>query len=184
MTGLATKGPGRFGLNNTAYTFNGINNFLTILSPKNLPVNNSTYSISVWFRAMVWNKEMAIMGYGPSNVSRACNYVKTMTTRGLMHYHWNLDNLFTSSSFLGQWIHLVITYDGLNERYYINGQQISSWSRSSNSLIINPNILSIGARVVSAQNNNISEYFNGSIDEVRIYNRVLNSNEVFVLFNL
>jgi hypothetical protein len=185
LTGIATKSTGRYGINNTAFAFNGTTNYLTLLAPKNIPVNNAAYSISVWFRATVWNREMTIMGYGPSSTSAASNYVKTLTTRGMMHYHWNLDNLFSNSSYTNQWTHLVITYDGAGtERYYVNGQLVYTWPHTSSPLFINPTVLSIGARVVNASINDAREYFSGSIDELRIYNRALSAAEVSALNTL
>jgi hypothetical protein len=184
LSGSATKAVGRTGVFNSAYTFNGSFNFLSVLSPRNIPTNNGPYSVSVWFRTGIWNQEMTIMGYGPSNTPLACNYVKTLINRGMVHYHWNFDFQFTNNSYSGIWTHLVITYDGGTERYYINGSLISSWPHATRPLIINPSILSLGARVINASNNDVREYFNGSIDEVRIYNRTLNSAEIVSLYNL
>ena len=184
LNGTATKAQGRFGLTNSAYAFNGSSNFLTMLLPKNLPANNSAYSISVWFKADVWNREMTIMGYGPSGPSAASNYVKTLPSGGLLHYHWNLDYTITRSIFTNAWTHLVITYDGATERYYINGQVASAWPHGASPLFMNPSVLSIGARVVSAANNDVKEYFSGSVDELRIYNRALSANEATILHSL
>lgn len=184
LSGNATKTAGRFGSANSAYFFNGSSNFLTTLLPKNIPTNNAAYSISVWFNASIWNREMAIMGYGPSSNSAASNYLKTMPTGGLLHYHWNLDFLVTKSVFTNSWIHLVITYDGGTERYYLNGQSFGSWSHPASPLFVNPSVLSIGARVVNAASNDVKEYFNGSVDELRIYNRALSASEALALYNL
>ncbi|MEN9959430.1 MAG: hypothetical protein RLZZ474_1674 [Bacteroidota bacterium] len=182
LTGPATKTAGRFGIANTAYLFNGSNNYLTLLLPKNLPTNNAPYSISVWFKANVWNREMAIMGYGPSSASAASNYVKTMPNAGLLHYHWNLDFTITRTIFTNSWRHLVITYDGGTERYYINGQLVANWAHGASPLFVNPSVLSVGARVVNASSNDIKEYFNGSVDELRIYNRTLSASEAYSLY--
>lgn len=184
LSGSATKANGRTGVVNSAYAFNGSNNFLSVLSPRNIPTNNGSYSISVWFLSGTWNREMTIMGYGPSNVPLGCNYVKTITNRGMVHYHWDFDNQFTNNSYLGLWTHLVITYDGGVERYYINGAFINSWSHPTRPLSINPTILSLGARIINASTNEAREYFNGSIDELRIYNRVLSAAEISSLYNL
>jgi hypothetical protein len=184
LNGIATKTTGRFGVSNSAFAFNGSSNFLTMLLPKNLPANNSAYSISVWFRADVWNREMTIMGYGPSGPAAASNYVKTLPAGGLMHYHWNLDFTITRSIFTGRWTHLVITYDGASERFYINGQLVNIWNHPASPLFLNPSVLSIGARVVNAASNDVKEHFSGSVDELRIYNRALSANEASVLFSL
>lgn len=184
LNGTATKAIGRYGVANSAYAFNGSNNYLTMLLPKNLPSNNSAYSISVWFKAEVWNREMTIMGYGPSGPSAASNYVKTMPNAGLLHYHWNLDFTITRSVFTNRWTHLVVTYDGGIERYYINGQLVANWNHAASRLFMNPNVLSIGARVVNAAGGDVKEHFNGSVDELRIYNRAISASEANQLFAL
>ena len=184
LTGNAVKTVGRSNVRNSAYAFNGSNNYLTLSSPRNLPSNNSVYSIAVWFKANVWNREMAIFGYGPSGTAAASNYMKTMPSAGLLHYHWNLDFTFTRNLYTNAWTHVVITYDGATERYYVNGQLINSWPHPTSPLFVNPTILSIGARVVNLAANDVKEYFNGSIDELRIYNRVISQSEVSTLYNL
>lgn len=184
LSGSATKATGRFGVENAAYAFNGAGNFLTMLLPKNLPANNGVYSISVWFKANAWDREMAIMGYGPSSASAASNYVKVVPSGGLLHYHWNLDFSLTKSVFTGAWTHLVITYDGGTERYWINGKVASAWGHPLSPLFVNPSVLSVGARVVNAASNDVKEYFNGSIDELRIYNRTLSDAEATALYTL
>ncbi len=184
LTGNAVKTTGRRNVRNSAYAFNGSNSYLTLSSPRNLPSNNSAYSISVWFKANVWNREMAIFGYGPSGTAAASNYMKTMPSAGLLHYHWNLDFPITRNIYTNAWTHVVITYDGVTERYYVNGQLINTWPRPSSPLFINPTILSLGARVVNLAANDVKEYFNGSIDELRIYNRVISPSEVLTLNSL
>jgi hypothetical protein len=47
---------------------------------------------------------------------------------------------------------------------------------------VNPSVLSVGARVVNASSNDIKEYFNGAVDELRIYNRSLSASEAYSLY--
>jgi len=72
---------------------------------------------------------------------------------------------------LNQWTHLVGTYDGKYQRLYVNGSQVAQ--QAQNSLIQqSTGVLRIGG------NSLWSEFFNGYIDEVRIYNRALTPAEV------
>jgi len=76
------------------------------------------------------------------------------------------------------WYHMVGVYDGSNLKLYINSQMdgtplaYSSGIYSSNSRVI------IGARYRDYADN-----FNGTIDEVRIYNRSLSVQEISDLYN-
>ncbi|MGR9108895.1 MAG: LamG-like jellyroll fold domain-containing protein, partial [Gammaproteobacteria bacterium] len=72
---------------------------------------------------------------------------------------------------LNQWTHLVGTFDGLYQRLYINGVEVAT--RSENGPIItSTGNLRIGGNSIWG------EYFDGYIDEVRIYNRALSATEV------
>jgi len=72
---------------------------------------------------------------------------------------------------LNQWSHLVATYDGQYQRLYVNGIEVAK--QTQNGLIQQSSgVLRIGGNSVWG------EYFQGYIDEVRIYNRALTSTEV------
>ena len=69
------------------------------------------------------------------------------------------------------WTHVAMTYDRTNLRLYVNGEQVSTRAVSG-SLASPRERLSIGGDVPHG------EYFNGRIDEVRIYDRALSSAEI------
>jgi regulation of enolase protein 1 (concanavalin A-like superfamily) len=76
-----------------------------------------------------------------------------------------------------EWCHLAITYDGSNIIRYANGAEIS---RETVTGTITPtsNALYIG-RCLS-----MSRFFNGTIDEAKIYNRALSANEIWTEYAL
>jgi chitodextrinase len=69
------------------------------------------------------------------------------------------------------WSHLAGTYDGTTLRLYVNGVQVASRAQTG-SIATTTNPLQIGGDSFFGQ------YFQGTIDEVRIYNRVLTSTEI------
>ncbi|EGW23146.1 LamG domain protein jellyroll fold domain protein [Methylobacter tundripaludum SV96] len=71
---------------------------------------------------------------------------------------------------VNQWTHLVSTYDGQYQRLYVNGTEVAK--SAQNGLIQQGGVLRIGGNSVWG------EYFQGYIDEVRIYNRALTATEV------
>ena len=88
----------------------------------------------------------------------------------------NLNNL------LGEWIHVAVTDGGGdNVTIYVNGQSESITKTVNNASYDTPNSTSIGAGRKST--NVIGDYFNGTIDDVRIYSDVLTSTEVGYLYN-
>ena len=69
----------------------------------------------------------------------------------------------------GAWHHVVQTYDGSNNRLYVDGNLIAS---GTGALTNNSNNLLIGSW------NGSSEFFNGKVDEVKIYNGALTATQV------
>jgi hypothetical protein len=77
---------------------------------------------------------------------------------------------------LNQWSHLVITYDRSNVRFYINGN-LDNTAPLSVSLGKTISPVTIGCDIAGSL-----EWFQGSIDDVRIYNRALSSEQVFAQY--
>jgi Concanavalin A-like lectin/glucanases superfamily len=69
------------------------------------------------------------------------------------------------------WWHLAATYDGQTQRVYVNGDMVSERAQTG-SIQTSANAMHIGGNSIWG------EYFQGTIDEVRIYNRALSSTEV------
>ena len=69
------------------------------------------------------------------------------------------------------WAHLALTYDGANLRLYVNGTQVASQARTGN-IATSTNPLQIGGDSIYGQ------YFQGTIDEVRVYNVALTATQI------
>jgi hypothetical protein len=74
-----------------------------------------------------------------------------------------------------QWYTIAYTYDGTTAKFYVNGALASSVQNTGN-VTFTPNSfdLTIGQTGFS----NYPYYFNGVIDEIRIYNRAITNQEV------
>lgn len=72
----------------------------------------------------------------------------------------------------GEWYYLVATYQGTTGKFYINGNYIGSFTFTRTT---DTNPFRIGR-------SNSGEYFNGLVDEVRVYNRALTSEEISDLY--
>ena len=85
-----------------------------------------------------------------------------MTTDG------NTDQFFESSTAItaGTWSHVALTFDGTTVRAYINGVA-SGTNAVSGTMFASTADIEIGAR-------NNAHFFNGNIDEVRIWTRSIN----------
>jgi hypothetical protein len=73
---------------------------------------------------------------------------------------------------LGTWSHVAVTYDGANQRLYVNGVQVASRAQTG-SMALGNGPLRIGGNGSWA-----TEFFQGLIDDVRVYNRALTATEI------
>ncbi|MBI4034178.1 MAG: prepilin-type N-terminal cleavage/methylation domain-containing protein [Candidatus Brennerbacteria bacterium] len=78
----------------------------------------------------------------------------------------------------GQWYHIVATNDNSNAKVYINGVLEGTDSSPATDVTTDGEAIGIGAR-----GENVANYFDGHIDEVRIYNRALSATEISNLYN-
>ena len=72
---------------------------------------------------------------------------------------------------LGQWSHLAIVYAGSQARFYVNGNLVSSPSMSA-SISARDSLLYLGADTTPSQ------FFKGTLDDVRVYDRAQSQTEV------
>ena len=96
----------------------------------------------------------------------ATRYQLTLGNNGLASY---LDS--GHNPIAGQWQHLAATYDGTTARFYIDGVEVAS--RTVSGGVGTSNIWRIGAYGSAA-----GGFFDGLIDNVRIYSRALSDAEV------
>jgi len=76
------------------------------------------------------------------------------------------------------WIHLLGTYDGQYVRLYVNGVLAGTGSQAISGAIVS------NTSEFRLSYDTYGNYFNGQIDEVRIYNRALSESEVSDLYRL
>ncbi len=72
---------------------------------------------------------------------------------------------------MNTWTHVAFTYDGATMRVFINGTQVASRAQTG-TIQSSSSPLWIGA------NQPYGEFFNGLIDEARVYNRALTQAEI------
>ena len=74
----------------------------------------------------------------------------------------------------GSWQHVAVTYDGTSLRAYLNGAQLGNARRRR--IAAHKRLrCRLGAYIFNGAN---VDYFAGTIDEVRVYNRALSAAEI------
>lgn len=78
-----------------------------------------------------------------------------------------------------KWYHYTMTYNGTNIKFFWNGV-LQATTAATGTITTNAEILSIGAKNTAGV---VSNYFDGSVGEVQVYNRGLTDGEVLYNFN-
>jgi hypothetical protein len=161
------------GKNSGALTFNGSSTRVQIAASTSLnPTNGLTLEAWVYptaaqnrWRAVI-QKEVDAWFLHASNDSGALRPAAGGTYGGAGAFI-----AAPSAIAVNTWTHLAQTYDGTTIRLYVNGVLVSSAARTG-ALETNSSPLSIGGT------NAYGEYFQGRIDDVRVYNRALLVSEL------
>ncbi|MBX2985484.1 MAG: DNRLRE domain-containing protein [Bacteroidia bacterium] len=179
----ATLVADRFGNPNSAYSFNGIDNLIEIANSI-LPNTPTSYSISVWINPFT-STDGSIIG---DRSSSSWDYKYFMNTNPLrLSTSSNINTCVNSTFFdsqtvnLNTWQHLTVTLNTSDNtiKSYINGSLVDSHNG-----FCWPNQMT--ATTIGASPNpagQIDYYYNGIIDDIRIYKRVLTQSEIEALFN-
>lgn len=98
----------------------------------------------------------------------------------------NLSNIYNTSNLVGVWTHVVITWDGStsasNALLYVNGVPNPATASTQNG--VGTRADDSGADfVIGTRSDGGNPKFQGQIDEVRYYNRVLSASEIKTLYN-
>jgi hypothetical protein len=93
-------------------------------------------------------------------------------------YFWNMDRVIDHPFAESRWVHLCATFDGAIRRFYVDGVRIASINSPTPPKTDDP--VRIGA--LEGLAHDVDRFFQGAIDEVRIYNRALSEDEVRLLY--
>lgn len=176
----ATLTKDRFNSDNSAYSFsNTADNSIT--GQLKTPLG-TTFTISFWAKRnstivpgpLRRDKEW-IFASGNGSTGSATSIGLTNGSNFLRYGPWGSDGI--SSNFLvtgNTWIHYLQTYSNGEFKLFVNGSIVSTNKTSIN---ISNTTFSIGCQLSPF----LDEGFNGVIDDVRIYNRILTDEQIKLL---
>jgi len=138
----------------------------------NLPVGNGPYTQSAWIKPTVLGAQ-GIVGWGNYGTTRQVNALRLASSgNGFSHYWWSADleaNNLVTNLINGTWHHVATTWDGTTRRIFLNGAEVASDTPGSNGATAD------NFRIGST---NGGEFFNGTLDDIAIYNHALSAMEV------
>lgn len=173
----ATLTNDRFGNDSSAYEFDGLDDFINATFDwSNVLTPPEKFSISGWFKFsnLGANNQFIIAGApggGPDNyISKGAN--GKIISRIYGGTPVNSDIMYAD----GLWHNFILSHNGVESKFIIDGiNQMNSPSIG----IYNRDILWFGARENGV---NGPQFYDGYIDDIRIYDRSLNCNEIDSLY--
>lgn len=175
----------RFGEADSAFLFDGTGDFASFSIPA-LPTGASSRSLSLWVRSEKIGQRSSnehFAGYGSYPTNQAFGFFigsnEAAGHNGRVVGYLGFDDVYTPYFVTNEWFHIAETYDGLVTKVYINGAFASE--RSSALHTQSDSTFILGARYATESSLAVLDFFDGAIDDVRIYNRALSASEVLVL---
>lgn len=179
----ATLTTDRFGVENAAYFFNGIDNLITIDDNPQLHLSSLSLLLWVTFSDMPTNQRNLISK--PVGTWNSDSYVFWYQYDGMSGHIGNIEGagLFSHCNWipeLEQWYFMAFTYDEDSQvqTIYINGEEmVSDYTEPIVGWDEHP--VMIGAE---SDIEELMYWHFGKIDDILIYNRALNAQEISVLY--
>jgi glucose/arabinose dehydrogenase len=171
LSGAVATVAGKYG---GAVSFDGVNDWVTVADSNSLDLTTgmtlmgwvSPTSTSGSWRTVIFKEG----GAGSMDYSLYAGEDGAKPI-GQVYIGGEQNAIGTATLPLAAWSHLAVTYDGAVLRLFVNGTQVATRSISGQ---ITP---TTGALRIGG-NNIWSEWFQGAVDEVRIYNRALSQGEI------
>ena len=157
------------------YFSTGSNGWFYNPSGSNLPVGNSDYTFIIWLQlGSSWGGN-GFMSVGPFGNGNEANAFRAGSTNQLLNYWWGNDLSVSSSvSPTDGWFNAVAKYDGTTRSIWVNGSLVGSDTPSGHNVTTNE--LQIAKTVGT-------EYLNGNVGEVLIYNVAIPNSQIPQYFN-
>jgi hypothetical protein len=170
--------PDRFGNANSAYSFDGIDD---VISFSGIPMSNTdNFTIMAWVNpalfdpANQFNKMIISLGPGSNGYNLGMGNGSGSGAGNQLSALYNLVAWINSGTFfptINTWYHVALVRDNGTTKFYFNGTQ------SPNTTTASPNSFSSGFQI-GGQGFDPTHYWNGKIDEVKIYNVALTPSQV------
>jgi hypothetical protein len=174
----ATTGATGIGHTGEAFSFDGSDDYV---SPPNIGLTEGPpFTISVWVKAESTGNHRVI--YSEDYTGDVSNNVALMKDSSDKWRFWvrnqsgTAANIYSSTFSTGKWYHLVAVNNG-TMRLYVNGVEEGHTSDPGGTHTKD-------ASGIGYRPNSNDLYFNGKIDEVRIYNTALTQQQIWKLYNI
>lgn len=170
--------PEIYGQNNNALHFDGLSNMVDCGNPAAVQITGTSLTLEAWIKADSWQSQVFegnILNKESNGLGIDYGYMMRVGDNGKVNF--NIGNGYwtelTTSSILtiGQWHHIACVYDGDSMMIFVDGNQAASQATSIS-------ISNATANLALGNQPGEFRYFNGAIDEVRIWNVARTATEI------
>lgn len=179
----ATLTTDRFGNANSAYSFDGVNDYIKVADAPSLRIGNSSspgFTISVWINISGFQSRSCVLSKRYDTYNAPYNSYQIGVSSEYLNYgttpYWEASSYHgiikgTHHPDKDKWVHLVELYDGDSLYLFVN-TKLECKSAASGSVGYNSMDLLIGSAALLP-----SQYMMGKIDDLRIYDKALSSSD-------
>jgi hypothetical protein len=162
-----------------AFNFDGVDGYVSVPDNPAWAFGTNDFTIELWADSSSSANNQALLAYdaGGGTLNKWIFWLNSNNLQLHINGPGIGANYITSSSFTrnnNQWYHIALTRQGTTFTYFLNGSSLSTVS-SSLSIPVAAAPLTIGKAEGGF-------YFNGLLDEVRIYNRTLSAAEIQAIY--
>ncbi|MBL7066628.1 MAG: choice-of-anchor D domain-containing protein [Candidatus Marinimicrobia bacterium] len=152
---------------NYSLGFDGVDDYVEISASDALNNVGNQMTFEAWIYPHALNHNGWIIG-------RNNNWFLLLHNNGTINYAINYNEQWNVSADIqvNQWQHLAVTYNGSEMSFYKNGILLHSTSFSQD-IMVHSDPVVIGLDAINPYN-----YYNGLIDEIRVWNRGLTRQEI------
>ncbi len=160
----------------SALELNGLSDFIEALG-QGLPRGQEVFTMVAWIRPTRFAEVQTILGWGPEKPNRA-NWLE-LHGSSLVHRFVDNDCHVEIGDAVDEWIHVGVVHTGHGNRlFYLNGTAREALYAGATA---EPNVTTAAAGLGATMEPVPDRFFGGSMDEVRVYDRVLDSTELISL---
>ncbi len=160
------------GTDGGALQFDGLNDYVDFGNPASWPAGKSPRTLCGWGKTNSVSPGWRWMAsYGSEGTGLAMFIGMNGSTLYVGGYGDDIS--FNNGWKVNEWCHVAVTYDGTIAKAYLNGKEVGSATKNWNT--------TLGRAHIGRQVNDYAEFWNGAVDDVRLYDTALKASEVKAL---
>jgi len=173
-------GNGDFGVGGITNTGIRFSKNTTGLTNTNLFLDSTAHSVSLWVNRKSLSTGRWQIIYFSNSTGKPAFTLGRRSDRTQFHYrNESSSEVYFDLSSANVWYHIVVARDNNGSEIFVNGVSVATDSSSMGTTSSS----SYNKTAIGSNPNYTSEYFDGTIDQVRVFSKKLSSDDISALYN-